>query len=161
LDLARPGVRPSGRRREFGLDGDDDEVDEVGDEAEGSDEEGEGEEELVRAAAFFAAFFRLVVGAAGGAGVGGPGCESTPSGGMETPTGTPFSPALRFFFLLFFLVVVGTDAVLDRCAAPPLSESAAIPSAIAIASSDEVVTSPAAVTVPVGIGVESIRGTST
>ncbi len=74
-----------------------------------------------------------------------------------------FLPACRFF-LLFFLVivvVVEPDAVLGRpAAAPLLSESAAMPSAIAIASSDVRAGGDAGEpAVPVGIA--SIRGTST
>lgn len=104
--------------------------------------------------------------------------------GMETPTPTTSLPApARPFFSLFFLLIVvglGPDTVLLRTssAAAPFNESVAIPSAIAITSSgdvrvfrsddDETPVTPspapptlAVVVVPAGVGVASIRGTST
>jgi hypothetical protein len=96
---------------------------------------------------------------------------------METPTPTTFLPA-RWLFSLFFLVIVGPDAVLRRSALVPFNESAAIPPAIAIASSSdddddvrvlsrsddepEPAAMPLLAVVPAaGVGVASIRGTST
>jgi hypothetical protein len=95
---------------------------------------------------------------------------------METPTPTTFLPA-RWLFSLFFLVIVGPDAVLRRSALVPFNESAAIPPAIAIASSSddddvrvlsrsddepELAAMPLLAVVPAaGVGVASIRGTST
>lgn len=176
LDSERAFPGPPPGREELEEEVDEDEVGEV------TDEEGEWEEELALAratAAFFAvaAFFRLVVDDAAGAG-----CESVLPGGMETPTA--FLPAAaRWLFLLFFLVIVGPGAVVRRSALVPFNESAAIPSAIAIAfeswSDDDdvrglVVLSrsddgpepplPAVVAVvapAAGVGVASIRGTST
>jgi hypothetical protein len=102
---------------------------------------------------------------------------------METPTRTTFLPAAapRFFLLFFLLAVVGPDALLLRSAMAPLNDSAAIPSAaiaIALSSSDDVRVvlsrsrsssdepEPAtpevvAIVVPAGVGVASMRGTST
>jgi len=147
--------------------------DEVGEETEdpADGEEGAEVEELARPAALFvSAFFcrlLLVVDAAAGASGGGMDSEPAPARLGRFP--------LLFFF--FFLVVVGPaaeplDAVLlllprTRSAAAPLNESAAIPSAIA--SSDDVRRVPAvsrsATPLPpppvAGVGVASIRGTST
>lgn len=131
-------------------------------------------EELARPATLFVSDFfcrclLLVVDAVAGA-----------SGGMDSepaPAGLGRFPLLFFFFV--FLVVVGPaaeplDVVLlllllprTRSAAAPLNESAAIPSAIA--SSDDVRRVPAmsrsATPLPLppaaGVGVASIRGTST
>ena len=138
---------------------------------EDEDEEGEEVEEPPRVAtiaAFLAAFFPLVVVDTAGAGC----CKSVAPAGMETPTATPFLPAAattatsRFFFLPFLLLVVGSDAVLLRSATAPFNERAAIPSAavaIAIASlaSSDVRSHDKPEPEPAGVGVASIRGTST
>jgi hypothetical protein len=166
-ERACTGPGPPGREEleeEVDVDVDVD-VDEVGEETEDSYEDEEGAWAAV--AAFFAAAFFPFVGDAAGA---------TP-GGMETPTRTTFLPAAaaaRLFLLFFFLVVVGPL----RSAMAPLNDSAAIPSAaiaIALSSSDDVrvllsrsddepePATPEVVVgvVPAGVGVASMRGTST
>ena len=86
----RPG--PPGREElEEEVDVDVDEVGEEKDEDPAEDEEGE---RGAAAPAFFAAFFRLVVDAAGpDARASTVGCEVVAPGGMETPTLTPLVPA--------------------------------------------------------------------
>ena len=180
-DSERPCTGPPGREEEDEDEGEDSEAvvveDEVGEETEDppDGEEGAEVEELARPATLFVSDFfcrclLLVVDAVAGA-----------SGGMDSepaPAGLGRFPLLFFFFV--FLVVVGpaaepldaVDAVLlllprTRSAAAPLNESAAIPSAIA--SSDDVRRVPAmsrsATPLPLppaaGVGVASIRGTST